>query len=302
VKTVTREEIFNIASKMDEETRLLIDKEVAERLEILKEGDLSESELEEMEEYLYASLVLQEFLNGEYELLEEDRQALFDEMEEMYNKYSDLLVRAKIEEKVGKKKRMTLELMKIRERLMENKNEYRNIKNKMKANREDHKKLNDLTKKSVLKDLAKQTKEYNKEHGNALKNAGKGKAYKPPKEERYAGIISGMADALAKGYDKTGAKTSDSSKSKDFLKNERTGILKKRDSKDGPYKDFLENANKVIGDLKENREANRESNKNETNQNTESQGNPAQEEVSGIGIGNKYANMKIERENIATRS
>jgi hypothetical protein len=86
------------------------------------------------------------------------------------------------------------------------------------------------------------------------------------------------------------------------LKNERTGILKKRDSKDGPYKDFLENANKVIGDLKENREANRESNKNETNQNTESQGNPAQEEVSGIGIGNKYANMKIERENIATRS
>ena len=99
---MTREEIFNIASKMDEETRLLIDKEVAERLEILKEGDLSERELEEMEEYLYASLVLQEFLNGEYELLEEDRQALFDEMEEMYNKYSDLLVRAKIEEKVGK--------------------------------------------------------------------------------------------------------------------------------------------------------------------------------------------------------
>ena len=118
---MTKREIANIASRMDEETKLLIEKEVAERLEILKEGDLSEDELSEMEECLYASLVLEEFLNGEYELLEEERQALFDEMEEMYNRYSDLLVRARIEEKVGKKKRMTLELMKIRERLMERK-------------------------------------------------------------------------------------------------------------------------------------------------------------------------------------
>ena len=155
---MTKKEIANLASRMDEETRLLIDKEVEERLEILKEGDLTEEELAEMEEYLYASFVLQEFLNGEYELLEEERQELFDEMEEMYNKYSDLLVRARIEEKVGKKKRMTLQLMKIREDLMNRKQDYKDLKNQMKGNREEFKKLNDLTKKSSLKDLAKRNK------------------------------------------------------------------------------------------------------------------------------------------------
>ena len=34
-----------------------------------------------------------------------------------------------IEEKVGKKKRMALELMKIREKLMQSKEDYKNIKN-----------------------------------------------------------------------------------------------------------------------------------------------------------------------------
>ena len=155
---MTKREIANIARRMDEETRLLIDKEVEERLEILKEGELSEDELKEMEECLYASLVIQEFLNGEYDLLEEERQELFDHMEEMYNKYSDLLVRARIEEKVGKKKRMALELMKIREKLMQSKEDYKNIKNQMKENRENFKKLNDQTKKSELKNLAKRNK------------------------------------------------------------------------------------------------------------------------------------------------
>lgn len=152
---MTREELQNIAHRMDEETRDLIDGEVEERLQILRQGDLTEEELQEMEEYLYASLILEEYLNGEYELLEEERQELFDEMEEMYNKYADLLVRARIEEKVSKKKRMTLELMKIREQLMNRKADYKDIKQKMKDNRENYNKLKDLNKKENMKELSK---------------------------------------------------------------------------------------------------------------------------------------------------
>ena len=152
---MTRDELFNIARRMDEETRDMIDREVEEKLEILKEGDLTQEELEQMEEYLYASLVLQEFLNGEYELLEEERQELFDEMEEMYNKYADLLVRARIEEKISKKKRMTLQLMQIREQLMDRKGLYKDIKQKMKENRDKHTKLKDLNKNEKMKELGK---------------------------------------------------------------------------------------------------------------------------------------------------
>ena len=211
---MTKREIANIASRMDEETKLLIEKEVAERLEILKEGDLSEDELSEMEECLYASLVLEEFLNGEYELLEEERQALFDEMEEMYNRYSDLLVRARIEEKVGKKKRMTLELMKIRERLMERKQDYKNIKKRMKDNRENHKKLTDLTSKDSIKELANKSKDY-------TKPVGRDKNYKPSKD-KAGGLIGAARDALARGYAKEGSR--DLAKEKDKEVNLRRGL------------------------------------------------------------------------------
>ena len=152
---MTRDELFNIARRMDEETREMIDQEVEEKLEILKQGDLTQEELEQMEEYLYASLVLQEFLNGEYELLEEERQELFDEMEEMYNKYADLLVRARLEENVSKKKRMTLELMKIREQLMDRKGQYKDIKQRMKENRDKHNKLKELNKNEKMKEYSK---------------------------------------------------------------------------------------------------------------------------------------------------
>jgi hypothetical protein len=151
---MTKDELFNIAKRLDEDTKRLIDKEVEERLEILKEGDLTQEELEQMEEYMYTSFILQEYLNGEYELLEEERQELFDEMEEMYNKYSYLLVCARLEEKVSKKKRMTLELMKIREQLMNSKTDYKNIKSKMKQNREDHNNLKELSKKEKMKELS----------------------------------------------------------------------------------------------------------------------------------------------------
>lgn len=241
---MTKKEIANIASKMDESTKLLIDKEVAERLEILKEGDLSEDELSEMEECLYASLILEEFLNGEYELLEEERQALFDEMEEMYNRYSDLLVRARIEEKVGKKKRMTLELMKIRERLMERKQDYKNIKKQMKNNREQYKKLEDLTKKSTIQDLAKKNREYNKQQG-------RGKNYKPAKEK--GSLIGGLGDALSAGNGKLGGKTKEEDKATTNKKNDlkiTNEILKKaqdevHSGRLPPLKDYV----------KENREA-----------------------------------------------
>lgn len=174
---MTKKEIMIMAQRLDDEAKLLIEKEVQERLEILKEGDLSEEELEEMELYLYASLVLQEFLDGEYEILEEERQQLFDEMEEMYNKYNDLLVRARIEEKVSKKKRMTLELMKIRERLMQSKQDYKDIKKMMKNNRDDKNKLKDVSTKEKMKDYSKVAKQ----------------------DAKRGSSLLGAADALARG-------------------------------------------------------------------------------------------------------
>ena len=131
MKQVTYDEIKNIAKKLDEDVKRQIDCAVEERLEILKEGDLSEDELERMEECLYISLVLQEYLDGEYELLEEEKQLLLDEMEEMFNEYGELLTKAKLEEKVSKKKRMALELMRIREELFKNKQLAKSINDKL---------------------------------------------------------------------------------------------------------------------------------------------------------------------------
>ena len=165
---MTKNEVLNIANRLDDQSKLLIEKEVEERLEILREGDLSEEELEEMELYLFASLVFQEYLDGEYELLEDERQALFDEMEEMYNKYSDLLVRARIEEKVGKKKRMTLELMRIRERLLQSKQDYKDLKQMMKDNRNKKDELKKLTKKEKMKDYSKISKKDDARGGGLL--------------------------------------------------------------------------------------------------------------------------------------
>ena len=165
---MTKGEVLNIANRLDDQSKLLIEKEVEERLEILREGDLSEEELEEMELYLFASLVFQEYLDGEYELLEDERQALFDEMEEMYNKYSDLLVRARIEEKVGKKKRMTLELMRIRERLLQSKQDYKDLKQMMKDNRNKKDELKKLTKKEKMKDYSKSARKDDARGGGLL--------------------------------------------------------------------------------------------------------------------------------------
>lgn len=165
---MTKGEVLNIANRLDDQSKLLIEKEVEERLEILREGDLSEEELEEMELYLFASLVFQEYLDGEYELLEDERQALFDEMEEMYNKYSDLLVRARIEEKVGKKKKMTLELMRIRERLLQSKQDYKDLKQMMKDNRNKKDELKKATKKEKMKDYSKIAKKDDARGGGLL--------------------------------------------------------------------------------------------------------------------------------------
>ena len=91
---MTYEEITNIARRMNKDVQKKIDKEVEERLEILREGDLSEEDMNRMEDCLYMSLVLQEFLDGEYEMLEEERLLLLEDMEELFNEYNELLVNA----------------------------------------------------------------------------------------------------------------------------------------------------------------------------------------------------------------
>ena len=77
---MTYNEIINIANRLDKKDKARIDKAVEERLEILKLGDLNDEELDRMEECLYMSLVIQEYLDGEYELIEEERLLLLEEM------------------------------------------------------------------------------------------------------------------------------------------------------------------------------------------------------------------------------
>ena len=161
---MTYNEIINIASRLDKETKKKIDKEVEERLEILKLGELDQEDIERMEECLYMSLVIQEYLDGEYELIEEERQFLLSEMEELYGDYNDLLLKAKLEEKVGKKKRMALELMKIREQLFNYKDRMKGVKENLKENRNNKEKLEELSSKDTMKEVAKENKEFAKEN------------------------------------------------------------------------------------------------------------------------------------------
>lgn len=156
---MTHEEIANIARRMNKEVQKKIDEQVAERLDILRQGDLSEADMERAEDCLYMSLVLQEFLDGEYELLEEERVLLLDDMEELYNEYSDLLVKAKLEEKVGKKKRMALELMRIREQLFKHKDRMKFVNEQIKGNRDNKGKLDEVSNKKAMKEMVNPDKQ-----------------------------------------------------------------------------------------------------------------------------------------------
>ena len=152
---MTYNEVINIARRLDKETQAKIDKEVEERLEILREGDLNQEDMEKMEDCLYMSLVIQEYLDGEYELLEEEKMLLLAEMEELYNEYGELLTKAKLEEKVSKKKRMALELMRIREQLFDRKDRMRDVNQDIRTNRENNEKLENLSSKDNMEKIAK---------------------------------------------------------------------------------------------------------------------------------------------------
>ncbi len=155
---MTYDEVLNIASRLSKETKKRIDKDVDERMEILRQGDLSEEDMAKMEECLYMSLVIQEYLDSEFELLEEEKALLLDEMEELYNEYGELLTRAKLEEKLSKKKRMALELMRIREQLYGRKDLLKNVNENLKNNVKSKEKLSDLSSKKTMKEVAKDSK------------------------------------------------------------------------------------------------------------------------------------------------
>lgn len=151
---MTYEEISIIAKRLDKNTKRQIDLDVEERMEILKQGNLTEKELDRMEENLYMSLVLQEYLSGEYELLEEEKDLLLAEMEELYNEYIDLLSKAKLEKKLNKKKMMTLELMKIREQLLRHKKTIARVKADLKTTKKDIKNLEEKSSKKKMKEIS----------------------------------------------------------------------------------------------------------------------------------------------------
>lgn len=170
---MTYNEVINIARRLDKETQEKIDKEVEERLEILREGDLNNEDMEKMEECLYMSLVIQEYLDSEFELLEEEKMLLLAEMEELYNEYGDLLTKAKLEEKVSKKKRMALELMRIREQLFERKDRMQDVNKDIKTNRDNNDKLAELSSKDNMKKIAEETKTQNVDKVKDNKNVSK---------------------------------------------------------------------------------------------------------------------------------
>ena len=167
---MTYNDIINIAKKLDKETQKRIDADVEERVEILKEGELSKEDMEKMEECLYMSLVLQEYLSGEYELLEEEKALLLSEMEELFNEYGELLSKAKLEEKLSKKKRMALYLMKIREELFEKKEKVKDVDERMKNNQENQDKLKDDASKENMKKIAEENKDKDKVMGKDKKD------------------------------------------------------------------------------------------------------------------------------------
>lgn len=147
---MTYNEILNIAKKLDKEIKKKIDNDVEERMEILAKGELNREELMKMEECLYMSLVIQEYLNGEMEILEEERLFLLEEMEELYNEYGSLLSKAKLEEKLSKKKMMALELRRIREELFNRKKNVKLLKDKL---QENQKNIDNLKKTSSLEEM-----------------------------------------------------------------------------------------------------------------------------------------------------
>lgn len=170
---MTYNEIINIARRLDKETQKEIDQAVEERLEILKEGDLSQEDMEKMEECLYITLVLQEYLSGEHDLLEEEKALLLEEMEEMFNEYGELLTKAKLEEKLTKKKRMALELMKIREELMKRKERVKDVDKRMKENQENQEAFKELSGKDKMQEIAEDNKKDKGNNKSDLKNPDK---------------------------------------------------------------------------------------------------------------------------------
>lgn len=155
---MTLEEVQQIADKLDEDMRKKISEEVKERLDILQEAELDEEEIDKIEECLYISLIVQEYLDGEYEILEEERNFLLDEMEELYNEYGELLTKARLEEKVNKKKRMTLELMQIRQELLRSKEIMAGVKERIVQNRESKEKMNNSSSKELMKKILEEEK------------------------------------------------------------------------------------------------------------------------------------------------
>ena len=156
---MTYNDIVSIAKRLDKETKERIDEGVEERMEILSKGKLTREELMKMEECLYMSLVIQEYLNSEAELLEEERDLLLLEMEEMYNEYGELLSRAKLEEKLSRKKRMALELKRIREELFNRKNRVKRVKNQLQENQDSQETLKKVSSVENMEEIVKSKKD-----------------------------------------------------------------------------------------------------------------------------------------------
>lgn len=170
---MTYEEIKKIAKKLDKDDKAKIDKAVEARLKILKEGELTQEELDQMEECLYSSLVLEQYLDGEYDLLAEERAEIFSLMEDMYNEYGELLSRAKLEEKLSKKKRMALELMQIREQLFKCRDKANDVKQRMEENTTNNKALKELSSIDSMQKLAQENKEYRRDLDNNKRDMAK---------------------------------------------------------------------------------------------------------------------------------
>ena len=151
---MTYNDVLSIAKRLSKETKDRIDNDVAERMEVLSKGNLSKEDLTKMEDCLYMSLVIQEYLNSEVELLEEEKMLLLTEMEEMYNEYGELLSKAKIEEKLSRKRKMALELRRMREELLNRKKDVQRLKQQLQTNKKNLVDMQDASSVKKMKSIA----------------------------------------------------------------------------------------------------------------------------------------------------
>jgi len=114
-------EIKKLNKYLKEEQVEEIKKEIKNKEDVLKSGNLDEEELGEVLNTLFSILVIEKTLEQQVEGIEEIRSELEAELLEAYQTYDSYIERSKIDAKQKKKRRWILDLLGISENIREKK-------------------------------------------------------------------------------------------------------------------------------------------------------------------------------------